>query len=109
MTKQVHSEVESFARIRVVGVGGSGGNAVNHMISSHVQGVDFIAINTDGQDLHKNKAKRKIHIGKSLTRGLGAAMNAELGKQAAEETREDIQDALKGSDIVFITCGMGGW
>lgn len=108
MAKAVKPDVESFARIRVVGVGGSGGNAVNHMITSHVQGVDFIAINTDGQDLHKNKAKRKIHIGKNLTRGLGAGMNAELGKQAAEETREDVQEAVKGSDMVFITCGMGG-
>ncbi len=108
MTKKVKPDVESFARIRVVGVGGSGGNAVNHMISSHVVGVDFIAINTDGQDLHKSKAKRKIHIGKNLTRGLGAGMNVELGKQAAEETREDIQEAIKGSDMVFITCGMGG-
>ena len=101
-------DVEFFERIRVGGVGGSGGNAVNHMISSHVVGVDFISINTDGQDLHKSKAKRKIHIGKNLTRGLGAGMNAELGKQAAEETREDIQEAIKGSDMVFITCGMGG-
>ncbi len=108
MTKQVKPDVESFARIRVIGVGGSGGNAVNHMVSTHVQGVDFMAINTDGQDLHKSKAKRKIHIGKNLTRGLGAGMNAELGKQAAEETREEIQEALKGSDMVFITCGMGG-
>jgi len=108
MTKQVRPDVESFARIRVIGVGGSGGNAVNHMINSHVQGVDFVAINTDGQDLHKNKAKRKIHIGKALTKGLGAGMNAELGKQAAEETREEIQEAVKGSDMVFITCGMGG-
>jgi cell division protein FtsZ len=108
MAKAVKPDVESFARIRVVGVGGSGGNAVNHMISSHVQGVDFVAINTDGQDLHKNKAKRKIHIGKNLTRGLGAGMNSELGKQAAEETREEIQDVIKGSDMVFITCGMGG-
>jgi len=108
MTKQVKPDVESFARIRVIGVGGSGGNAVNHMLSSHVMGVDFIAINTDAQDLHKNKAKRKIHIGKNLTRGLGAGMNAELGKQAAEETREDIQEAIKNSDMVFITCGMGG-
>ncbi|MSU73844.1 cell division protein FtsZ [Candidatus Kaiserbacteria bacterium] len=108
MTKQVKPDVESFARIRVVGVGGSGGNAVNHMLASHVVGVDFIAINTDAQDLHKNKAKRKIHIGKNLTRGLGAGMNAELGKQAAEETREDIQEAIKNSDMVFITCGMGG-
>ena len=108
MSKLVRPDVESFARIRVVGVGGSGGNAVNHMVASHVQGVDFIAINTDGQDLHKNKSKRKIHIGKALTRGLGTGMNADLGKQAADETREEIQDALKGSDMVFITCGMGG-
>jgi cell division protein FtsZ len=108
MTKQVKPDIESFARIRVIGVGGSGGNAVNHMVDSHVQGVDFIAINTDAQDLHKSKAKRKIHIGKNLTRGLGAGMNAELGKQAAEETREEIQEAIKGSDMVFITCGMGG-
>ena len=108
MSKLVRPEIESFARIRVVGVGGSGGNAVNHMVSSHVQGVDFIAINTDGQDLHKNKAKRKIHIGKALTRGLGTGMNADLGKQAADETREEVQDALKSSDMVFITCGMGG-
>ncbi|MBI2612615.1 cell division protein FtsZ [Candidatus Kaiserbacteria bacterium] len=108
MTKQVKPDVESFARIRVVGVGGSGGNAVNHMVASHVLGVDFIAVNTDGQDLHKNKSKRKIHIGKALTRGLGTGMNVDLGKQAADETREEIQDAIKGSDMVFVTCGMGG-
>lgn len=108
MSKQVKSDVESFARIRVIGVGGSGGNAVNHMVSSHVEGVDFIAVNTDAQDLHKSKAKKKIHIGKTLTRGLGTGMNPELGKQAGEETREEIQDAVKGSDMVFITCGMGG-
>jgi cell division protein FtsZ len=108
MTKLVKPEVESFARIRVIGVGGSGGNTVNHMVSSNMQGVDFIAINTDAQDLAKSKAKKKIHIGKTLTRGLGAGMNSELGKQAAEETREEIQDAIKGSDMVFITCGMGG-
>ncbi len=108
MSKQVKSEVESFARIRVIGVGGSGGNAVNHMVSSKVDGVDFIAVNTDAQDLHKSKAKKKIHIGKTLTRGLGTGMNPDLGKQAAEETREEIQDAIKGSDMVFITGGMGG-
>ena len=108
MTKLVKPEVESFARIRVIGVGGSGGNTVNHMVASSMQGVDFISINTDAQDLHKSKAKKKIHIGKTLTRGLGAGMNSELGKQAAEETREEIQDAIKGSDMVFITCGMGG-
>jgi cell division protein FtsZ len=108
MSKQVKPDVESFARIRVIGVGGSGGNTLNHMVQSHVQGVDFIAINTDAQDLHKSKAKKKIHIGKTLTRGLGTGMNPELGKQAADETREDIQDAIKGSDMVFVTCGMGG-
>ena len=105
---QIKSEVEAFARIRVVGVGGSGANAVNHMISSKVKGVDFIAINTDAQDLHQSLAKVKIHIGKNLTRGLGAGMNPEIGKRAAEETKEEIQEALKGSDMVFVTCGMGG-
>jgi cell division protein FtsZ len=108
MAKEVRSDVESFARIRVVGVGGSGGNTINHMVSTHVIGVDFLAVNTDAQDLHKSKAKRKIHIGRNLTRGLGTGMNPDLGKQAAEETREEIQEALKGSDMVFVTCGMGG-
>lgn len=108
MSKQVKSEIESFARIRVVGCGGSGGNTINHMVSTGVAGVDFIAVNTDAQDLHKSKAKKKIHIGKTLTRGLGTGMNPDMGKQAAEETREEIQEALKGSDMVFVTCGMGG-
>lgn len=108
MSKIVRPEMETFARIRVIGVGGSGGNAVNHMVSTSVDGVEFISVNTDAQDLHKSKAKKKIHIGKSLTRGLGTGMNPDMGKQAAEETREEIQDAIKGSDMVFITCGMGG-
>lgn len=108
MAKQVRPDVESFARIRVVGVGGSGGNTINHMVSTHVVGVDFLAVNTDAQDLHKSRAKRKIHIGRNLTRGLGTGMDPDLGKQAAEETREEIQEALKGSDMVFVTCGMGG-
>ncbi len=108
MTKKFQPDVEAFARIRVVGCGGSGGNAVNHMVNSKVEGVDFISINTDAQDLHRSKAPKKIHIGRSLTRGLGTGMNPELGKQAAEETREEIQEALKGSDMVFITGGMGG-
>jgi cell division protein FtsZ len=105
---QIQPEVEAFARIRVVGVGGSGGNAVNHMMESKVRGVDFIAINTDAQALHATPARRKIHIGKNLTRGLGTGMNPELGKRAAEETKEEIQQALKGSDMIFIACGMGG-
>src|SRR3990167_4808777 len=106
--QQVTPDVEAFARIRVIGVGGSGKNAVNHMINSKVRGVDFIAINTDAQDLHHSFAKKKIHIGKNLTRGLGAGMNPELGKRAAEETKEEIQQSIKGSDMVFIACGMGG-
>jgi cell division protein FtsZ len=108
MSKRVTQEIETFARIRVVGVGGSGGNAINHMINSKIKGVEFVAVNTDAQDLHRSLAKRKIHIGKNLTHGLGAGMNPELGRRAADETRQEIQEALQGSDMVFITCGMGG-
>ena len=106
--KQVKPEVEAFARIRVIGVGGSGNNAIDHMIRAKVQGVDFIAVNTDAQALHHSKAKKKIHIGKNLTRGLGTGMNPELGRRAAEETKEEIHEAIKGSDMVFVTGGMGG-
>lgn len=106
--EQIKSDVESFARIRVVGVGGSGKNAVNHMITRKVKGVEFIAINSDAQDLHHSLAKKKIHIGKNLTRGLGAGGNPDVGKRAAEETREEIANAIKGSDMIFITGGMGG-
>ncbi len=105
---QVKTDVETFARIKVVGVGGSGKNAINHMINSKVKGVDFLAINTDAQDLHHSMAKRKIHIGKNLTKGLGAGMNPEIGRQAAEETKEEIQEALKNSDMVFVAGGLGG-
>jgi cell division protein FtsZ len=108
MSKRIEPEVETFARIRVVGVGGSGKNAINHMIESKVRGVEFIAVNSDAQDLHRSLAKRKIHIGKNLTRGLGTGMNPDLGKRAAEETRQEIQEALSGSDMVFTTCGLGG-
>ncbi|MEK7135125.1 MAG: cell division protein FtsZ [Patescibacteria group bacterium] len=105
---QIKPEVESFARIKVVGVGGSGGNTVNHMVNSKVKGVEFIAINTDAQDLHNSLAKKKIHIGKNLTRGLGTGMNPELGKRAVEETKEEVQEGIKGADMVFVTCGTGG-
>lgn len=105
---QIHNDMEASARIRVVGVGGSGANAVNHMVSSKVKGVDFLVINTDAQDLQKSMAKSKIHIGKNLTRGLGAGMNPEIGKRAADETQAEIQDSLRGSDMVFIASGMGG-
>jgi len=106
--EQIKSDVESFARIRVVGAGGSGNNAVNYMVSTKVKGVEFIAVNSDAQDLHHSLAKKKIHIGKNLTRGLGAGGNSDMGRKAAEETREEINNAIKGSDMIFITCGMGG-
>src|SRR3989344_1536569 len=108
MSKKVMSEIETFARIRVVGVGGSGCNAINHMINSKVRGVEFVAVNSDAQDLHRSLSRRKVHIGKNLTRGLGTGMTPELGKRAAEETRQQVQETLQGSDMVFITCGMGG-
>lgn len=105
---QVKTEVETFARIKAIGVGGSGKNAINHMINAKVKGIDFIAINTDAQDLHHSLAKRKIHIGKNLTRGLGAGMNPDIGKKAAEETKEEIQEAIKNADMVFVAGGLGG-
>ena len=105
---QIKPDVEAFARIKVIGIGGSGKNAVNHMVNSKVKGVEFIAINTDAQDLHNSLASKKIHIGKNLTRGLGTGMNPELGKRAAEETKEEVQEALKGADMVFVAYGAGG-
>ncbi|HEC30849.1 MAG TPA: cell division protein FtsZ [Candidatus Yonathbacteria bacterium] len=105
---KIKPEVESFARIKVIGAGGSGGNVINHMVDSKVKGIDFIAINTDSQDLHHSLAKKKIHIGKNLTKGLGTGMNPEAGRKAAEETKEEIQEAVKGADMVFVSCGMGG-
>ncbi|MBU0722976.1 cell division protein FtsZ [Patescibacteria group bacterium] len=105
---KVDPEVEAFARIKVIGLGGSGGNAINHMIQSKVKSVEFVVMNTDAQDLHYSLAKKKIHIGKNLTRGLGTGMNPEMGKRAAEETKEEVQNVIKGSDMVFIACGMGG-
>ena len=105
---QIKPEVEAFARIKVLGVGGSGKGALNHMVTTKVTGVEFIAVNTDAQDLHHSLAKKKIHIGKNLTRGLGTGMNPELGKRAVEETKEEIQEAIKGADMVFIAGGEGG-
>lgn len=99
---------ETFARIKVIGSGGSGGNALARMIEARIHGVEFIAINTDAQALHATNAPTKIHIGKSLTKGLGAGMNPEVGRQAAEDTKEEIQNALKGADMVFLATGLGG-
>ena len=84
---KLNPDIETFARIKVIGVGGSGKNALNHMINSKVRGVEFICLNTDTQDLHKSLADKRIHIGKNLTKGLGAGMNPEIGRKAAEETK----------------------
>lgn len=105
---EIKPEIETFAKIKVVGVGGGGGSAINRMINSGIKGVEFVAVNTDIQALHYNKAGEKIHIGKTVTRGLGAGMNPDLGKAAAEESQNEIKEALKGCDMVFVTCGMGG-
>lgn len=105
---EIKPDIETFAKIKVVGVGGSGNNAITRMIDAKIKGVEFVAINTDAQALHHSKAQEKIHIGKNLTKGLGAGMNPEIGRQAAEENRDEIQEVLKGSDMVFVTCGLGG-
>ena len=104
----IKPDIETYARIKVIGVGGGGGKAVTRMIDHKINGVDFITINTDAQDLHFTKARTKIHIGKNLTKGLGAGMNPDMGRQAAEENRDEIHEALKGADMVFLTCGLGG-
>ena len=101
-------DVEQFAKIKVIGVGGGGNNAVNRMVEHGVRGVDFVAINTDIQALHSSRAETKIQIGEKLTKGLGAGANPEIGAKAAEESRNEIAEALKGADMVFITAGMGG-
>jgi cell division protein FtsZ len=105
---QVKPDLQTFARIKVVGVGGSGCHALARMVNMRIEGVEFIAINTDSQDLHNSGAPQKIHIGKNLTRGLGAGMNPDLGRQAAEENRDEIQEALRGADMVFVAGGFGG-
>jgi cell division protein FtsZ len=105
---EIKPDIETFAKIKVVGVGGSGNNGITRMIDAKIKGVEFVAINTDAQALHNSKAQDKIHIGKNLTKGLGAGMNPEIGRQAAEENRDEIQEVLKGADMVFVTCGLGG-
>lgn len=105
---QIKPDIETFARIKVMGIGGSGGNAIGRMMSSGIKGVDFIAVNTDVQALHNSRAQHKVHIGKVLTKGMGAGMNPEIGRKAAEENKEEITQALRNSDMVFLTCGLGG-
>lgn len=108
MMANVERDVRRYAQIKVVGVGGGGSNAVNRMITAGLRGVEFIAINTDAQALALSHADKKIHIGGKLTRGLGAGGDPEIGRQAAEETREEITEALEGADMIFVTAGMGG-
>lgn len=105
---EIKPPVETFVRIKVAGVGGSGGHGISRMIDTKIKGVEFVAINTDAQDLHHNRASEKVHIGKNLTKGLGSGMNPDVGRQAAEENRDEIQEVLKGCDMVFVTCGLGG-
>lgn len=99
---------DNFANIKVVGIGGGGGNAVNRMIEEGLGGVEFIAINTDAQALLLSKAKTRVRIGDKLTRGLGAGGNPEVGRKAAEESADELYEVLRGADMVFITSGMGG-
>jgi len=100
--------MEFNARIKVVGIGGSGGNVISRIMKCGIKGVELIAINADAQDLQKTKAHNRIRIGKELTKGLGTGMNPEIGRLAAEEQREDIKSSLAGADMAFVTCGLGG-
>jgi len=108
MIFELEETVTQNARMKVVGVGGGGGNALNRMIDEHVGGVEFISVNTDAQALLNNKADVKVQIGKKLTRGLGAGARPEIGRQAIEENRDEVLHSLQGADLVFVTCGMGG-
>jgi len=105
---EVRPDLSPNAVIKVIGVGGGGGNALNRMISANIEGVDFIALNTDAQALFHNDAAKKINIGKGTTKGLGAGADPEIGKKSAEESLEEIRAAIEGADMVFITCGLGG-
>jgi len=108
MVFELEETVGQHARMRVIGVGGGGGNAVNRMIDEGLSGVEFISVNTDAQALMSSKSDVKVQIGKRLTRGLGAGARPEIGRQAIEENRDDVLHALQGADLVFVTCGMGG-
>jgi cell division protein FtsZ len=107
-SKEIKPDIETFAKIKVVGVGGSGGSAINRMIDDRICGVEFIAVNTDAQALSSSKARTKVQVGVDTTRGLGAGMDPDIGARSAEENIEDIEKALVDADMVFITCGLGG-
>ncbi|MEP6781458.1 MAG: cell division protein FtsZ, partial [Gemmatimonadaceae bacterium] len=108
MPFEFEENVTQNARMKVVGVGGGGGNAVNRMIEEQLEGVEFISVNTDAQALMNSRADVKIQIGKKLTRGLGAGARPEIGRQAIEENRDETKRVLQNADLVFVTCGMGG-
>ncbi len=108
MLFQLADAEEQFARMKVVGIGGAGGNAVNRMIQERLVGVEFISVNTDVQALSSSEAHRKIQIGRTLTRGLGSGSKPDVGREAVVENRDDVAEALQGADMVFVTCGMGG-
>jgi cell division protein FtsZ len=105
---EVKPDIQTFAKIKVVGVGGGGGSAINRMIQCRIKGVEFMAANTDLQALQASLASNKIHIGKTTTKGLGAGMNPAIGRKSAEESQNEIREMLKGADLVFVTCGLGG-
>lgn len=108
-TDELNYMMDGTAKIKVIGVGGAGNNAVNRMIEAGIKNVEFIAINTDRQALTSSKASSKIQIGEKLTRGLGAGANPDIGAQAAEESKNEIADVLKGADMVFVTARNGWW
>ncbi len=108
MPQVVEPAIETFAQIKVIGVGGAGGAAINRMVEAGIEGVEFIAVNTDAQALHFSKAQRKIHIGKDTTRGLGAGADPSIGQVAAEESHDEIAKAIEGADMIFVTIGAGG-
>ena len=108
MENNTQAQAESFARIKVVGVGGAGCNAINRMIAEGIQGIEFVAVNTDGQALLQSSAQTRVRIGDKITRGLGAGGVPEMGKKAAEESADELYAVLKGSDMIFVTAGMGG-
>src|SRR3989475_7285347 len=108
MTFRIEETPTQNARMKVIGVGGGGGNAVNRMIEERLSGVEFISVNTDAQALLGNQADAKVQIGKKLTRGLGAGARPEIGRQAIEENRDEVLEVMQGADLVFVTCGMGG-
>ena len=108
MENNTQAQAESFARIKVVGVGGAGCNAINRMIAEGIQGIEFVAVNTDSQALLQSSAQTRVRIGDKITRGLGAGGVPEMGKKAAEESADELYAVLKGSDMIFVTAGMGG-